>query len=243
MWVVKLSKPSNTSAAMPSPVGPPLIQRATIFPMIERDMPPTGRVQMPSWFDLVVFAFASEVFFFVFASLAVMAGLSESGTPCCVRRAGESMVRMPRREYDFSVPVAANGSGSFIARLTAMTASATASSSLEGSKRILLLITVTRRVIGGRGSGVWACVVAPVSEIVEYNLTAASQSSSNSGSSSSTLIRRGSRVSSSARCVVNDNNGKGYESGAERRSICNSTIRFSSVIPQETYINPYPPMP
>ena len=117
------------------------------------------------------------------------------------------------------VPLVVSGLLSVIARLTATTASATASSSLDGSNRILLLITMTRRVIGGRGSGILVCIAAPARDTVEYNLTDASQSSSNNGSSSSILIKRGRRASSSARCVVSDNRGNGYESGAERRSI------------------------
>ena len=49
-----------------------------------------------------------------------------------------------------------------------------------------------------------------------YNGTEASQSSSNNGSSSFSDLRRGRRVDRSARYVVRERSGSGYESGGER---------------------------
>ena len=91
------------------------------------------------------------------------------------RRDGGSIVRIARR---------LNPSGSFVdeeAMVTATTASATASSAWEGSKKMLLPTLMTSNVMGGL-----ALVDFAFELVVEggYNGTAASQSSLNSGSSS-----------------------------------------------------------
>lgn len=52
-----------------------------------------------------------------------------------------------------------------------------------------------------------------------YKNTDASQSSSNSGSSSFSDLSLGRRVERSARCVVRESNGNGYDKGAESSRI------------------------
>lgn len=64
----------------------------------------------------------------------------------------------------------------------------------------------------------------------EYRNTEASQSSSNNGSSSFSDLSRGIRVDSSARCVVSERSGRGYESGCDSSRICTSTLANNSCL-------------
>lgn len=119
------------------------------------------------------------------------------GTPAAVSREGGSTVRsatIPKLP-DFSC-----------AAEIATTASATASSSLLGSKIMLEPTVMTSSVTGG-------FVVATPCGPLGKRCVAASQSSLKSGSSSFSEINAGMRVASSARWVVKESNGRGYERG------------------------------
>ncbi|KAF2461107.1 hypothetical protein BDY21DRAFT_138961 [Lineolata rhizophorae] len=96
---------------------------------------------------------------------------------------------------------------------TARTASATASSSAEGSKTRLSATATTRRVTGGRAEG-------EEEALVGYSGVAAAQSSLNKGSSPGSEVSAGRHVERRARCVVRERRGKGYDRGGERRRIC-----------------------
>lgn len=115
-------------------------------------------------------------------------------------RAGGSMVLSDsNRKAALSSPVLLmDREAPIVPTVTAQTASATASSSLAGSKKMLSPTDITRRVNGGR---------EPVSEA--YKGSAASQSSLKSGSSSILDIGAGSFVASSARWVVRLRRGRG----------------------------------
>lgn len=105
--------------------------------------------------------------------------------------------------------------GIVCANETATTASATASSVADGSKKIFVPAVMTSSVIGGVDSEAEAeAEAASMSSLRSssargYNHPAASQSSSHSGSSSGSDTSRGKRVSSSARCNASDTRGSG----------------------------------
>jgi hypothetical protein len=153
---------------------------------------------------------------------ATVAGFSASGSPGVVSRDGGSIVRMEsisrtlvRRSF-----VDCCGAG-MLRKEMARRVSATETSSFVGSNKRLSPTATTSKVIEGRSEALDAL------ELRGYNDTAASQSSLNSGSSSSSDFSAGSFVFKSARCVVRDSNGIGYESGGEIRSIYD-TVRECS---------------
>lgn len=94
--------------------------------------------------------------------------------------------------------------------VTATTASATASSAWEGSKKMLLPTLMTSSVMGGRTRVGFVFEGVIVGE-GRYNGTAASQSSLNSGSSSfsNPFTGAGRWVDRRARWVVRERRGRG----------------------------------
>ena len=98
----------------------------------------------------------------------------------------------------------------------ASTASATASSSLAGSKMMFDPTAMASMMTGGFPS--WGAVLL-VPACLGYRGTAASQSSSNSGSSSFSDFRAGRSVVSRARWVVMESRASGYESGGDSSRI------------------------
>lgn len=120
--------------------------------------------------------------------------LTESGMPGGVSRAGGSMVRTDTRLNERLRPVVApleSGVNEVATEMASM-ASATASSSGDGSKRRLEPTETTRSVIGGWKDGMEA-------DFVEYTGKAASQSSLKNGSSSPSDTSAGRRVDSKAK--------------------------------------------
>lgn len=95
----------------------------------------------------------------------------------------------------------------------ASTASATASSSLAGSKMMFGPTAMARIMTGGLSRA------EDLDVDLGYSGEAASQSSSKSGSSSFSDLREGRCVVRRARCVVMERRPRGYESGGERRRI------------------------
>lgn len=157
---------------------------------------------------------ASRTIFTVFPTTALfmppLAGLHApwSSSPSVVEaaaasRAGGSIVR---RDKSLSLGVTSlrlplDNGASIVATVTAQTASATASSSLDGSKKMLSPTEMTSSVNGGFE------VCAESEE--GYRGSAASQSSLNRGSSSILDIGAGSLVARRARCVVRLSSGRG----------------------------------
>jgi hypothetical protein len=122
----------------------------------------------------------------------------EFGMAGGVRWEGGSMVRIETMR----APV--DDEGEFV-HATARTASATASSSLHGSKMMFDPTAMARMTTGGLSEVV--CVLLPV--FLGYSGTAASQSSSNSGSSSFSDLRAGRWVVRSARWAVMESSASG----------------------------------
>lgn len=113
---------------------------------------------------------------------------------------------MVRRDRSLSLGVPSlrlplDTGASIVPTVTAQTASATASSSLEGSKKMLSSTEMTSSVNGG-----FEACAEPEGG---YKGSAASQSSLKSGSSSILDIGAGSLVARRARCVVKLKSGKG----------------------------------
>ncbi len=182
---VKPSKPPKTSAPTP----PRSIHIPTIFPSTSLLTPPFFAFHTPSSPPAPA------------PPVSASAALEES-------RDGGSIVRTASN-LNSSAPFSEE------AMVTATTASATASSAWEGSKKMLVPTLMTNNVIGG---------LAPVAFelgfevrvgvfVVEggYNGTAASQSSLNSGSSSFSkpFTGAGRCVDRRARCVVRERRGRG----------------------------------
>lgn len=138
-----------------------------------------------------------------------VAEFMELGTPGGVRCEGGSIVRIET----ILVPV---GEAVELVHAIASTASATASSSLHGSKMIFKPTAMAIMMTGGRPIwGLWADLLS----VLGYRGTAASQSSSNSGSSSCSDLRAGKRVVRRARWDVMDRRARGYDRGGERSRI------------------------
>lgn len=127
----------STSSATPPGCVANLMTRATS----PRLTPPRGGVHTPGVCKPSRKAIASALDVGATPPVALFKAL---GTPGGVRREGGSMVRMARRRSE----EAEEGAVSPTER--ASTASATASSSLLGSKMMLAPMATTRRVMGGR---------------------------------------------------------------------------------------------
>lgn len=140
-------------------------------------------------------------------------GLRAFGIPAVVKREGGSTVRIESTRVDEWREQ----------QETAIAASATASSSAEGSNMMVSSTVATSKVTGGK-----SCGVEEEGEVVEfgegYMGMAAAQSSSKSGSSSPSDMRRGSCAVRRARFVVRDRRGRGKEVGGDRRRICECHI-------------------
>ena len=184
---VKPSKPPKTS----TPTPPGSVHIPTILPSTSLLTPPFFAFHTPSSPPAPA------------PPVSASAALEES-------REGGSIVRTASN-LNSSAPFADE------ATVTATTASATASSAWEGSKKMLLPTLMTNNVIGG---------LAPVAFVfgfelelelgvlvvdAGYNGTAASQSSLNSGSSSfsNPFTGAGRCVDRRARCVVRERRGRG----------------------------------
>ncbi len=125
------------------------------------------------------------------------------GDTAAASRAGGSIVRRDRSLNlgASSLHFPEDPAASIVPTVTAQTASATASSSRDGSKKILSPTDMTRSVNGG---------LEALSDSEDgYRGSAASQSSLKSESSSILDIGAGSLVARRARCVVKLNSGRG----------------------------------
>lgn len=177
-------------------------------------VPPSGAFQTPSWGNSSTLCcccfFCDDG-----SNVPLAAKLPVLGTPGGVSLDGGSTVRidtsLSSRPESTSML-----SSAFCVRTshsdTASAESATASSSLDGSNRMLSPTATTSSVMGGLepAAAPWR----------GYRNGEASQSSSNMGSSSPSDLRRGSLVERRARCVVRERRGRGYDSGGDIRMIC-----------------------
>ena len=133
-------------------------------------------------------------------ALPPVAEFMELGIPGGVRREGGSIVRIERRRTGLAEDVCE------AAQEMARTASATANSSLLGSKMIFWPTAMTRRVTGG--FSMWVLEGLLGSERGKREMEAA-QSSSKRGSSSCSDLRAGRRAERSAKCMVKERSGSG----------------------------------
>jgi hypothetical protein len=190
------------SAVMTSSATPPF--STTILVTCETRllfMPPLGGVHTPDAASnsRCVSASALDV-----GTVPPVAEFIEFGMPGGVRCDGGSIVRIETMR----APVEED---EVFVHAIASTASATASSSLHGSKMMFGPTAMARMMTGG--------LSAVFPSLLEYSGTAASQSSLNSGSSSCSDLRAGRRVVRSARWVVMERRARGYESGGDSSRI------------------------
>jgi hypothetical protein len=202
--------PTSIAASAPitSSATPP--RSTTIFVTCEikpRFMPPLGGVHTPEFANSsrCVSASALEV-----GTVPPVAEFIEFGTPGGVRWEGGSIVRIETMRAPVDEDV------EFV-QATARTASATANSSLAGSKMMFEPTAMASIMTGGFPS---CGAVLFVPACLGYSGTAASQSSSKSGSSSFSDFSAGRCVVRSARWAVMESSASGYERGGERSRIC-----------------------
>lgn len=197
---------SAANAAMTSSATPPSSTTILVtFETRSRFIPPLGGVQTPDVASnsLCVRASADDV-----GTVPPVAEFMEFGMPGGVRWEGGSMVRIETMRAPVDEVV------EFVHAI-AKTASATASSSLHGSKMMFGPTAMARMITGGLP--ICATLLVPVA--FGYRGTAASQSSSKRGSSSFSDLRAGRWVVRRARWEVMERRASGYESGGESRRI------------------------